>query len=152
MEKRAQLIKRKLALINAKKIMAQFSSIKLIEFEERNSKWIEKFSLVIKEFIKINSTPTYSLKICNKANSYFRWLEESLIFLKDNKEWLIIVPNCNETIWANVVVDSYSKALRELHNISSGREFIVADKNTEIIAAIYHEECEYEIHIKDMKE
>lgn len=50
-------------------------------------------------------------------------------------------------MWANVRVLDYSKAIHELWEMSEPDNFLIADKSTGMIAKIFFEEQQYEIHI-----
>lgn len=137
---------KKIALMNAKKTLNQFSYIELIDFEDYNSQLLEVFGFQLKQFRKIDSEPTYS-KTIGDSNGYISWFESSLDFLKGKKEWFILVPNCQFPVWANVRVLNIRKAIEELWEKSENRDIILADKSTGSIAQIFIEEKNYEIHV-----
>jgi hypothetical protein len=85
--------------------------------------------------------------IGDDKNDCILWLVSSLDFLKDKEEWLILVPNCTQPVWANVRVLDFTKAIEELWETSESHEFIIADKSTGLIAQVYSEEHQYEIHV-----
>lgn len=132
--------------MNAKKTLNQFSYIRLIDFEDDDSKWLEVFEFPLKQFRKIDSKPTYS-KTIGDSNDYISWFEGSLDFLEGKKEWFILVPNCQFPVWANVKVLDNTKAIEELWETSENGDIILADKSTGSIAQIFIEEKNLEIHI-----
>ena len=140
-------IQRKIALMNAKKVVNQFSYLELINFEDYDSHWLEVFEVPLKQFRKIDSEPTYSKPIGDNKEGFISWFVSSLSFLGEKKEWFILVPNCSQPVWANVRVLKFSKAVEELWETSESRDFIIADKSMGIIAQIYCEEKNYEIHV-----
>ena len=78
---------------------------------------MEVFEFPLKHFRKIDSEPTYSMTI-GDSNGYISWFESSLEFLKEKKEWFILVPNCPFSVWANVRVLNITKAIEELWETS----------------------------------
>ena len=145
---RNEIIRRKISLINAKKVMADFTYLELIKFEEYDSPWLELFESKLKEFRKIDSKPTYVKPIGDKKNNTILWIENSLSFFKEKKEWFIVVPKCTEPVWANVHVMDYIKAIEELWTKSELNSFLIADKSTGTIVQIFFEEKYYEIHVE----
>ncbi|WP_111292833.1 hypothetical protein [Bacillus safensis] len=139
-------ILKKIALMNAKKTLNQFSYIELIDFEDYNSHWLKTFEFLLEQFHKIDSEPAHS-KIIGDSNGYISWFESSLDFLKGKREWFILVPNCQIPVWANVRVLNITKAIEELWETSENRDIILADKSTGSIAQITVEEKNYEIHV-----
>ncbi|QHC05737.1 hypothetical protein GRQ40_04735 [Anoxybacillus sp. PDR2] len=133
--------------MNAKKVLKQLLYVELIAFEQHDSHWLKIFEISLKQFRKINSKPKYLMPIRDDKNDYILWLVNSLYFFKDKEEWLILVPNCTQPVWANVRVLDFTKALEELWKTSESRSFIIADKSTGLIAQIYSEEQHYEIHV-----
>lgn len=139
-------ILKKIALMNAKQTLNQFSYIELIDFEDYDSQWLEVFEFPLKQFRKIDTEPTYSITI-GDSNGYISWFESCLEFLKGKKEWFILVPNCQFPVWANVRVLNITKAIEELWETSENRDIVIADKSTGSIAQIFIEEKKYEIHV-----
>ncbi|MBA4538816.1 hypothetical protein H1Z61_17210 [Bacillus aquiflavi] len=139
-------IQKKIALMNAKKNLNKLSYIELIDFEDYDSHWVKLFEFQLKQFRKIDSDPTY-IKPIGDNNDYMSWFESSLDFLKEKKEWFILVPNCLLPVWANVRVLNFTKAIEELWEKSEYRDIILADKSTGRIAQIFLEEKNYEIHV-----
>lgn len=140
-------IRRKIALMNARQVIKQFSHLELIKFEDHDSLWIDMFEIVLKQFRRIDSTPSYQKPVGEIKSNYISWIESSISFLNNNKELLLLVPNCLEPIWANVKILDFSKVIEELWDISNTNEFIIADKNTTQIAQVYSEEECFEIHV-----
>lgn len=140
-------IQQKIAIMNAKKVLNELLYLEVIDFEEYDSNWLKVFEISLKQFRKINSKPKYLMPIGDDKNGYVLWLVSSLDFFKDKEEWLILVPNCTQPVWANVRVLDFTKALEELWKTSESRSFIIADKSTGLIAQIYSEEQHYEIHV-----
>ncbi|QCT01655.1 hypothetical protein E6C60_0935 [Paenibacillus algicola] len=139
-------ILKKIALMNAKKTLNQLSYIELIDFEDYDSQWLKLFEFPLKQFRRIDSEPTYSKPIGDTIG-FISWFESSLDFLKENNEWVILVPNCQSPVWANVRVFDITKAIEELWETSENRDIILADKSTGSIAQIFVEEKNYEIHV-----
>lgn len=139
-------ILKKKTLMSAKKTLIQWSYIELIDFEDYDSQWLSLFEVPLKQFRKIDSESTYSKPI-GYSIDYISWFESSLDFLKNNKEWFILVPNCQFPIWANVRVLDITRAIEELWETSINRDIIIADKSTGSIAQIFLEEKNYEIHV-----
>lgn len=146
MSSRNENIQTKIALMNATKKLKQLSYLEFIKFEEYDSYWLQLFDSQLKHFHKLNSIPTYS-KSYENNNENIVWLENSLDFLKNKKEWLILVINYPRPVWANVRVLNYTDALEELWESSDYHELIIADKSTGKIAQVFSEEDSYEIHI-----
>ncbi|MED4082010.1 hypothetical protein P4637_11955 [Halalkalibacterium halodurans] len=145
MTNRNEMIQRKIAMINARKIMGEFEYLQLINFEEQESHWIHLFQPKLEEFLKINSKPTYEKVEGDIEKNYILWIEDRLNFLKNVKEWLIGVPNCS--VWANVKVLDYAKAIEELWLFSEDNSFLIADKSSGVVVQTFSEEKCYEIHI-----
>lgn len=61
-----------------KKVISQFLYLKLIEFEELDSAWINLFNTALEKFRRINSKPTFHMSIGNVKNEYILWIESSL--------------------------------------------------------------------------
>ncbi|MED0991921.1 hypothetical protein [Bacillus nitratireducens] len=144
-------IRRKKALISAKKVFSQFSNLELIEFENPDSEWIKLFDTALKQFRNIDSNPTFHIPIGDVKSKYILWIESSLgslSFSNHRTEYFILVPNCLEPVWANVRILNFTKSIEELWDISETNEFIIADKSTGQIAQIFSEEECYEIHFK----
>ncbi|PFY85636.1 hypothetical protein [Bacillus pseudomycoides] len=147
-------IRRKKALISAKKVFSQFSNLELIEFENPDSAWIELFDAALKKFRNVDSKPTFHIPIGDVKSKYILWIESSLgslgslSFSNHKTEYFILVPNCLEPIWANVRILNFTKSIEELWDISETNEFIIADKSTGQIAQIFSEEECYEIHFE----
>ncbi|WP_367017790.1 hypothetical protein [Priestia koreensis] len=129
-----------------KKTLNQLLNIELIDFEDYDSRWLKLFEFPLKQFRKIDSEPTYSKPIRDTI-SYISWFESSLDFLKEKKQWFILVPNCQFPVWANVEVLNSIKAIEELWETSEDRDIILGDKSTGSIAQIFIEEKNYEIHV-----
>lgn len=146
MSYRNEKILKKIALMNAKKTLNQLSYIELIDFEDYDSQWLKLFEFPLKQFRRIDSEPTYSKPIGDTIG-FISWFESSLDFLKENREWVILVPNCQFPVWANVRVFDITKAIEELWETSENRDIILADKSTGSIAQIFVEEKNYEIHV-----
>lgn len=137
---------KKIAVMNAENTMESLSYLSLIHFEEYDSPWLKRLEKSLKQFRKIDSEPDYS-KANEKNLDYISWFESVLGFCKTNKEWLILVPNCQFPIWANVKVLNSTKALEELWDTSEDRDIILAVKSTGDIAQIYLEEDKYKGHV-----
>ncbi|WP_433958696.1 hypothetical protein [Cytobacillus horneckiae] len=142
-----EIIRRKISLMNAKKVIEDFTYLKLINFEEYDSPWLELFESKLKAFRRIDSKPTYIKPIGDIENNTLLWIENSLSFFKEKKEWFIVVPKCSEPVWANVQVLDYTKAIEELWNTSESNSFLIADKSTGTVVQIFFEEKCYEIHV-----
>ncbi|MGX9291379.1 hypothetical protein ACSLGF_09165 [Bacillus sp. A015] len=139
-------IQKKIAMMNAKKKINQLAYVELTDFEDDNSQWLNLCETVLKQFRQINSTPSDSLTITdNKA--IMAWVKNSLDFLKEKKEWFILVVNDPFPVWANVRALDFDKAIEELWEGSENHNVIVADKVTGKIAQIYSEEKHFELHI-----
>jgi len=147
MSSRNEIIKQKKAIMNARKAMKEFTCLELLDFEEFDSPWIDLFEPLLKQFRRIDSKPTYYKLIGDSKENNIFWIENSLSFLKQKKEWFIVVPKCLQPVWANVRVLDYSKAIHELWEMSEPDNFLIADKSTGMIAKIFFEEQQYEIHI-----
>ncbi|MDY7224715.1 hypothetical protein [Halalkalibacterium halodurans] len=145
MTNRNEMVERKKALINARKTMGKFEYLQLINFEEQKSYWIHLFQPKLEEILKINSKPTYEKIEGDREENYILWIQDCLSFLKNVKEWLIGVPYCS--VWANVRVLDYAKAIEELWLFSETNSFLIADKSSGIIVQTFSEEKCYEIHI-----
>ncbi|MDH2886629.1 hypothetical protein [Bacillus cytotoxicus] len=144
-------IRRKKALIRAKKVFSQFSNLELIEFENPDSAWIELFDTALKKFRNVNSKPTFHIPVGDVKSRYILWIESSLgslNFSNHKTEYFILVPNCLEPVWANVRILDFTKSIEELWDISETNEFIIADKSTGQIVQIFSEEECYEIHFE----
>lgn len=137
-------IKKKLAFNKARTTITNFIQVEFIAFEE-DADYLASLEDILKGFRKIGSQPTYTTKSNNP--DYMNWIEESTSFLKTIKEWVILVPNSELPVWANVRVLNFSHAIRELVNISESGEFIIADKSSGYIVQLFVEENNYEIHI-----
>ncbi|MED2794092.1 hypothetical protein P4256_20590 [Bacillus wiedmannii] len=144
-------IRRKKALISAKKSIGQFSNLELIEFENPDSAWIELFDIALKKFRKIDSKPKFCNPIGNVKSKDILWIENSLTslnFSNHKTEYFILVPNCLEPVWANVRILNFTKFIEELWDISETNEFTIADKGTGQIVQVFSEEEYYEIHFE----
>lgn len=108
--------------------------------------WLELFNISLKQFHKIDSKPTYTRPIGDNKG-YISWFESSLDFLKEKKEWVILVTNYPSSVWANVRVLDFTRAIEELWEKSGRQDLIIADKSTGSIVQIFSEEKDYEIHI-----
>ena len=139
-------IQKKIASINAKKMIEQYSSIELIDLEDYDSCWSELFQYSLKKFRKIDSEPTFRKHIGNDSED-ISWVENSLDFLKEKKEWFILVTNEPLPTWANVRVLNFTKAIEEFMTKQKEIDFIIADKSTGSIVQVFSEEREYEIHV-----
>ncbi len=139
-------IKRKRTELLARGIINKISGIKLIGFEDENSLCLTNSKNVLKQLHSIDSTPVDFIKVGMARNDYIIWIQKCFDFLKDKNEWLILVPNCEEPIWANVLVTNFYDAVSSLWDISECNEFVVLDKNTQQIGAIFCEEKYYEFH------
>lgn len=146
MSSRNENIQTKIALMKAVKKLKQLSYLEFIKFEEYDSYWLQLFDSELKCFRKLNSIPTYR-KLYENSNGNIVWLENSLDFFKNKKEWLILVIDYPRPVWANVRVLNYTGALEELWESSDYHELIIADKSTDRIAQVFSEEDSYEIHI-----
>ncbi|MEC1259577.1 hypothetical protein P9D34_03775 [Bacillus swezeyi] len=131
----------------SKKVLKQFSHLEFIEFESYDSQWLQVFNAPLEQFSLIDSEPTYSKSVGDSNEAHISWFESSLNFLKEKKEWLILVPNCPLPIWANVKVLNFSKAVEELWQTSESHNFIITDKSSGTLAQIFSVEKNYEIHI-----
>ncbi|MDY7224714.1 hypothetical protein [Halalkalibacterium halodurans] len=143
-------IRRKRALMSAKKSINQLTYIKLIDFEKSDSKWIDLFRGALSDFRKIDSSPKFQKPVGDDKSSYLVWIKSSLDFLKGKENYFIPVPNGISPVWANVKILDFEKAIEELWDSSPTNEFAIADKSTGQIAQVYSEEKYYEIHIKDI--
>jgi hypothetical protein len=148
MTDRMNKIRRKKAELTARKIIDQLASIELINFEEENSNWIERFKPVLDQFHKIDSKPIDLISLHEPREAHLKWIHEGFDFLLGKDEWLIVVPNCDEPIWANVSVKDSSNALVSVWDLSESKEFVIANKSSGQIAAVFFEENGYEIHKK----
>lgn len=132
--------------ISARNILGQFSGISLIEFEKEDSIWISRFQGYLSQIQKIDSNPSALIKFGKATNEYLSWIQYELDFLRNKKEWLIIVPNCEGPVWANVLISSFAEALSSLWNNSNSNEFVIADKTSGQVAVVFCEENCYELH------
>ncbi|MCY7495166.1 hypothetical protein [Bacillus safensis] len=139
-------IQKKIALMNAKKKINQLAYLEVIDFEDDSSQWLKLCEAVLKQFRQINSTPSDILTITD-SESVMAWLKNSLDFLKEKKEWFILVLNDPFPVWANVKALDFDKAIEEIWLFSENHNVIVADKVTGKIAQIYSEEKHFELHI-----
>ncbi|MBU8657605.1 MULTISPECIES: hypothetical protein [Bacillus] len=139
-------IQKKIALMNAKKKINQLANLEVIDFEDDSSQWMNLCEAVLKQFRQINSTPSDILTITD-SESVMDWLKNSLDFLKEKKEWFILVVNDPFPVWANVKALDFDKAIEEIWLFSENHNVIVADKVTGKIAQIYSEEKHFELHI-----
>ncbi|UTR15001.1 hypothetical protein MM221_21130 [Salipaludibacillus sp. LMS25] len=144
---RKELIRRKISLMNAKKSMEELTYLELIDFEKNGSPWLELLGSKLKEFRKIDSTPTYTKPMGEDEDNIILWIKESLCFFSEKKNLFISVPKCSDPVWANVKVVDFTKAIEELWHISELDDFLIVDKTTGKIAQIFCEEKDYEIHI-----
>ncbi|MBS2970789.1 hypothetical protein J9317_18760 [Metabacillus sp. KIGAM252] len=133
--------------MTAKKVMQQLTYLELIDIEEHDSTWLQVFESKLKEFRRIDSKATYTKSVSDLENNTILWIENTLSFLKEKKEWLIVVPKCPEPVWANVQVLDYTKAIGELWNTSESNSFLIADKSTGTVVQMFFEEQCYEIHV-----
>jgi hypothetical protein len=140
-------IRRKRTELAARTIINKLSSIKFIEFENDSSIWIDKCKSILKQFHSLDSIPADFIKIGKRRDDYVLWAQSTLNFFNDKKEWLILVPNCNEPVWANVFITNFNQAIASLWDTSECNEFVIVDKISQRIAAIFNEEKGYEIHI-----
>ncbi|NIK25257.1 hypothetical protein [Paenibacillus lupini] len=145
--KRLELIRRKISLMEAKKILENFQTMNLINVEDTNSIWVEGFQPLLRETRKYESVPTNSINKDQEVD-FLEWIKEQLTFLKDINEWLIAVPNVNDPVWASVLVNDSSAAITELWTKSENHEFVIAIKSIKQIAVIYNEEHVFEVHVK----
>ncbi len=132
--------------MNAKKKINQLANLEVIDFEDDSSQWMNLCEAVLKQFRQINSTPSDILTITD-SESVMDWLKNSLDFLKEKKEWFILVVNDPFPVWANVKALDFDKAIEEIWLFSENHNVIVADKVTGKIAQIYSEEKHFELHI-----
>ncbi len=139
-------IQKKIALMNAKKKIQQLAYIEVIGFEDDASQWLKLCEAVLKQFRQIDSTPSDILTITDKV-SVMAWLKNSLDFLKEKREWFILVVNDPFPVWANVKALDFDKAIEEIWLSSENHNIIVADKATGKIAQIFSEEKHFELHI-----
>ncbi|MEH7204418.1 hypothetical protein V7130_18110, partial [Bacillus safensis] len=79
----------------------QLAYLEVIDFEDDSSQWLKLCEAVLKQFRQINSTPSDVLTITD-SESVMAWLKNSLDFLKEKKEWFILVVNDPFPVWANV--------------------------------------------------
>ncbi|WP_081385866.1 hypothetical protein [Bacillus safensis] len=139
-------IQKKIALMNAKKKINQLAYLEVIDYEDDSSQWLKLCEEVLKQFRQINSTP-YDILTITDSESVMAWLKNSLDFLKEKKEWFILVVNDPFPVWANVKALDFDKAIEEIWLFSENHNVIVADKVTGKIAQIYSEEKHFELHI-----
>ncbi|MGE1143796.1 hypothetical protein [Bacillus pumilus] len=139
-------IQKKIAFMNAKKKIQQLAYIEVIDFEDDASQWLKLCEAVLKQFRQIDSTPSDILTITDKV-SVMAWLKNSLDFLKEKREWFILVVNDPFPVWANVKALDFDKAIEEIWLSSKNHNIIVADKATGKIAQIFSEEKHFELHI-----
>jgi hypothetical protein len=59
---------------------------------------------------------------------------------------LLFVPNCYELVWANVLVSDFAQALSSLWESFECNEFIIAEKISGQVAAVFLEDNGYELH------
>ena len=146
MNERINKIRRKKTELTARKILNQLTSIELINFEEENSNWIKKFKAVLDQFHKIDSKPIDLISLNKPREAYLKWIHKGFSFLLGKDEWLIVVPNCDEPIWANVFVKDCHDALVSVWDLAESKEFVIANKSSGQIAAVFSEENGYEFH------
>lgn len=139
-------IQKKIALMNAKKKIQHLAYIEVIDFEDDTSQWLKLCETVLKQFRQIDSTPSEILTNTDK-DSIMTWLKNSLDFLKEKKEWFILIENDPFPVWANVKALDFNKAIEEIWLFSENHSIIVADKITGKIAQIFSEEKHFELHI-----
>ncbi|APT48241.1 hypothetical protein BSA145_13920 [Bacillus safensis] len=132
--------------MNAKKKINQLAYLEVIDYEDDSSQWLKLCEEVLKQFRQINSTP-YDILTITDSESVMAWLKNSLDFLKEKKEWFILVVNDPFPVWANVKALDFDKAIEEIWLFSENHNVIVADKVTGKIAQIYSEEKHFELHI-----
>ncbi|ADC51500.1 hypothetical protein BpOF4_17295 [Alkalihalophilus pseudofirmus OF4] len=137
---------RKKAIIEAKKTMSALTNFELLNFEEFDSDWLISVENQLQLFRKLDSKPAFTNANKNK-DEVSEWIVNSLDFLKNKKEFSVIIPNTSYPVWANVKVEDLIKGISELLKISISNELSIADKSSTIIAQIYSEEKGYEIHI-----
>ncbi|MDV2686472.1 hypothetical protein RYX56_19055 [Alkalihalophilus lindianensis] len=141
---------RKKAIIEAKKTTSSLTQFELLNFEEFDSDWLISFEDQLQLFRKLDSNPTFTNANINK-DEVSEWIINSLDFLKNKKEFSIIIPNTSYPVWANVKVEDLIKGITELLKMSVSNELSIADKSSATIAQIYSEEKGYEIHIGKVK-
>jgi hypothetical protein len=141
------VIQRKISIINAKKSLQNLKHLKLIDFEEQGSKFVVGVEPILIEMRKIKSKPTFK-KTIGESEEDLSWLQDKLLFLKDENEWLIVVPNTVYLpIWANVAVRDYNGAISEMWDI--GPEFCIAIKKESKVTQVFIEEYSIEVHISN---
>ena len=141
-----ELIKRKRAEMIARKVVSQIQGLTLMHFEEENSEWVTKFQSLLKRYHQLDSKPEGFMSVSESRDGYLLWLEQGFDFLKDKEKWVIVVPNCDEPIWAEVLVNDFKIALSSLWEISDCNEFVIADKTTSQVGAVFCEDNGYELH------
>lgn len=144
---RMELIRKKKHQLIARKILTQMPNITLINFEEDNFV-IETLESTLLQFYKIGAKADSKIVFGKEQVKYNTWLFNELDFFKDKKMWLIGVPNCNDAVWANVLISNFRKAILSLWTISESNEFVIADKESGQIIAVCCEETCYEIYKK----
>ncbi len=139
-------IQRKKTELVARTVINKLSGIKFIEFENDSSIWTDKCKNTLEQFHSLDSIPTDFIKVGKSRNEYVLWVQNTLSFFNGKKEWLILVPNCDEPIWANVLITDFNAAIASLWDTSECNEFVIVDKKSQQVAAIFNEEKGYELH------
>lgn len=142
---RLDLIRKKKIELLAHKVINNLLGIKFVRFEDEKSLWIKDIDRILEKIIRIDSTPVENIKIGKKKEEYLLWVQNCLNFLKDKKEWLILVPTSNGSIWTTVLIENFGLATSSLWDMSSN-EFIIANKDLRKVIAIFSEEKYYEFH------
>lgn len=146
MNERQNKIRRKKAELIARRVLNHLSSIELCDFENENSEWIKRFQAVLNQFHKLDSNPVDSIKVDETRDTHLKWIQKGFNFLMSKDEWLIVVPNCDEPIWANVLVKDFYDALASIWDLSESKEIVIANKSSSQIAAVFFEENVYQLH------
>ncbi len=146
MNERIHKIRRKKAELIARNVIHLIASLELIEFENENSDWIKKFGMLLNQFHKFDSKPVDSISCESSREDHIEWIQNGFDFLANTDQWLIVVPNCDEPIWANVRVTGFEKAITSIWDVSESNEFVLANKTSCQIGAIFFEEKSYDLH------
>jgi hypothetical protein len=139
-------MQRKKTELIARTVINKLSGIKFIGFENDSSIWVDECKSVLEQFHSLDSISTDFIKAGKNRDEYVLWAQSTLSFFNGKKEWLILVPNCNEPIWANVFVINFNEVIASLWDTSECNEFVIVDKKSQQIAAIFNEEKSYELH------
>ncbi|MCK0473221.1 hypothetical protein [Halalkalibacter sp. APA_J-10(15)] len=148
MSNRKEKIQKRIALMKAKKTMKDLSYVELINIEEDGSIWLDVIAAPLKQFRRIGPKSAF-IKMMDEHNSTISWLENEVNFLKEEREWLILVPNSSwpVCVWANVKVLDFSKAMTELWEASENGDLIIASKSSGFIIELLTKDKHFELYI-----